>query len=447
MIRTIEVSGFRSLENFRLDLIPGLNVLVGANGSGKTNIIAFLGFVSQLASKGLSTAISSYGGSGSVFRKVGRVEYESRLQGKITGYVPCPEASDDESESFKKNLLYTYAFEIALSEDRESVYFVSQNLKLAYVSKATKSASKKNIVWGAEVSQKVNKDGEWEVSFNGLDPVFKEEGTRWSNKEIVTIIKDRTAEDRPLLLAAIDLTPGPYGAPLLEDFRRGLVFNPHPRAIRKQEDSAKLPGVNPDGSGLSASLFALKRKKNKQTSLAVRRATPQTDFPFSTVIGLPRLIEYFQLAYPDLQELDVKNDTFQNIIQVRVTIAGPDKTQVPLAALSDGTLKWMSFVTAILTNRRVLAIEEPENYVHPTVQREAIRIIRNHIGDKRSVIVSTHSETVINSVKPNELIIVCTEDGRTNAKRIKYPKTVIDQINKTGFGLAFYLNSGALEDA
>ena len=111
MIRTIEVSGFRSLENFRLDLIPGLNVLVGANGSGKTNIIAFLGFVSQLASKGLSTAISSYGGSGSVFRKVGRVEYESRLQGKITGYVPCPEASDDESESFKKNLLYTYAFE------------------------------------------------------------------------------------------------------------------------------------------------------------------------------------------------------------------------------------------------------------------------------------------------------------------------------------------------
>lgn len=447
MIRTIQADGFRSLHGFSLRLSPGLNVLVGANGSGKTNIIAFLGFISKLTAKGLSAAISAYGGSGSVFRKIGRIDYENRLIGKVTGYVPCPGASEEASKPFSQNLVYSFSFEIALSDDRESVHFVQQSLKLSYVSKSTKVFSKTTGEWGLDITQRVKKEGEWTITVNAMAHSFEEIATRWTKRPVEEIALDRTAEDRPLVLCALDFLPSPYAIPLLEDFRRGLVFNPHPRAIRKPEDSAKLPGVDSDGSGLSASLFALKRKRKRQPMSLARRVQTGTDFPFSTVVPLSRLIEYFQLAYPDLAELDVSNDTFQNIIRVRVTIDGPDKTQIPLAALSDGTLKWMSFVTAILTNRRVLAVEEPENYIHPAVQREAVRIIRDHVGDKRPVIVSTHSETVINSVHPNELIIVETVSGRTVARRIRRPQAVLDQINRTGFGLAFYFNSGVLEDA
>ena len=39
-IAKIEVSNFRSLKNVTVDLRPGLNVLVGRNNSGKTNLFA-----------------------------------------------------------------------------------------------------------------------------------------------------------------------------------------------------------------------------------------------------------------------------------------------------------------------------------------------------------------------------------------------------------------------
>jgi recombinational DNA repair ATPase RecF len=47
MITKIQVNGFKSLSGFELKLKPGLNILVGPNGSGKTNIILFFEFLSQ----------------------------------------------------------------------------------------------------------------------------------------------------------------------------------------------------------------------------------------------------------------------------------------------------------------------------------------------------------------------------------------------------------------
>lgn len=46
----IEVRGFRSYIEADLDLAPGLTVLVGANGSGKTNLLEAMGFLASLSS-------------------------------------------------------------------------------------------------------------------------------------------------------------------------------------------------------------------------------------------------------------------------------------------------------------------------------------------------------------------------------------------------------------
>ena len=46
----IEVRGFRSYVEAALDLAPGLTVLVGPNGSGKTNLLEAMGFLASLSS-------------------------------------------------------------------------------------------------------------------------------------------------------------------------------------------------------------------------------------------------------------------------------------------------------------------------------------------------------------------------------------------------------------
>ena len=46
----VEVQNFRSYRRARFDLAPGLTVLVGANGSGKTNVLEAVGYLARLSS-------------------------------------------------------------------------------------------------------------------------------------------------------------------------------------------------------------------------------------------------------------------------------------------------------------------------------------------------------------------------------------------------------------
>lgn len=69
MITKIEVNGFKSLKDFELTLNSGLNILVGLNGSGKTNIVLFFEFLSKIVTIPINEAITEMGGFGFVFQK------------------------------------------------------------------------------------------------------------------------------------------------------------------------------------------------------------------------------------------------------------------------------------------------------------------------------------------------------------------------------------------
>ncbi len=54
-VRQLEVTDFRSWEHAELELEPGVAVLIGANGQGKTNLIEALSYLSTLGSHRVST--------------------------------------------------------------------------------------------------------------------------------------------------------------------------------------------------------------------------------------------------------------------------------------------------------------------------------------------------------------------------------------------------------
>lgn len=57
MITSIEIDGFKSLRNFKMEFRKGLNVLAGPNGSGKTNILQALEFLRLLLADKAKSAI------------------------------------------------------------------------------------------------------------------------------------------------------------------------------------------------------------------------------------------------------------------------------------------------------------------------------------------------------------------------------------------------------
>jgi AAA15 family ATPase/GTPase len=61
MLTRIEIDGFKSFENFSLDLSPFV-VILGPNASGKSNLFDAIQFLSNLASKDLREAVSGLRG-------------------------------------------------------------------------------------------------------------------------------------------------------------------------------------------------------------------------------------------------------------------------------------------------------------------------------------------------------------------------------------------------
>lgn len=62
---SIEVWGYKSIQHMRLDLGP-LNVLIGANGAGKSNVISLFTFLNELLEQRLNVYVGRMGGASQV---------------------------------------------------------------------------------------------------------------------------------------------------------------------------------------------------------------------------------------------------------------------------------------------------------------------------------------------------------------------------------------------
>src|SRR5258708_2363629 len=74
----VQLEGFKSIRELDLPLRK-LNVLIGANGSGKSNLIASFGLLSQLVEGGLQAAVARAGGTTALFRHGPKQTAEIRL--------------------------------------------------------------------------------------------------------------------------------------------------------------------------------------------------------------------------------------------------------------------------------------------------------------------------------------------------------------------------------
>lgn len=448
MITNVKVNGFRSLIDFSLDLFPGLNILVGPNGSGKTNIITFFEFLSHLVSCGPSEAINRLGGAGSTFTKIGEEEFQKHIDVEIQG---CAQYQEN------KCVQYNYNFIIEASSDFDLIRFSQQELKLQNCSAFTFDNSNLNTAFTVnQTSSDGCKDYKFKLTNytkKMVDSSFLPASMRKKFVEdqnmMEEFLKSNVSEDMPLLASLsffIEST-----RVVLTDLRGGQVFNIIPSRVKTPEESSGTVGIQKDGSGLAATLYAIKNRKKQRQDIVfpgrfiLRRGSPDADIRETT---LADIIKYLATANEAIKNIDVENDRFDNLLKVRFWIEKEDhSTVLPLSAMSDGTIKWLSLVTAILTTPSIFSLEEPENFLHPLMQSEVVKLMRSAAETKQkrlSVLMSTHSETILNSASPAEIVIVDFDNGRTRASRCTNQEEIREEIRKTGFGLGFYYISGGM---
>lgn len=105
----IEISGYKSIKDERIELNP-INLLIGANGSGKSNFISFFTFLNRLYNKKLNDYIEISGGANKILHKgskiTDRITLKVEFDNKQNGYSATLVSGVEGFVFVDENLIY-----------------------------------------------------------------------------------------------------------------------------------------------------------------------------------------------------------------------------------------------------------------------------------------------------------------------------------------------------
>ena len=192
-------------------------------------------------------------------------------------------------------------------------------------------------------------------------------------------------------------------------------FDPNPFLLRRDWTSIDAVGLDHYGRNLGETLHAL----DDETRQRILEAT-------QAIVGLPQNIAPRQSR---------DEDRFY-FVQTESGLKYP----VHQMGVSSGTLRMLALMTALLTTSetKLIGIEEPENYVHPT----ALSAFVDHIQlahEHTQFMITTHSPLVLDAINEPEAVRVVRRDGDNGtAIEAGNPKGIRRALDESGFGLGEY---------
>ena len=133
-----------------------------------------------------------------------------------------------------------------------------------------------------------------------------------------------------------------------------------------------------------------------------------------------RMVEALRRLYQEVSDFHV-NIEF-NTVQVFVQ-EQEGKVTVPATRLSDGTIRYLSLL-AILCDPEpppVVCIEEPEIGLHPDILPGLAELLLE-ASERCQLIVTTHSEVLVDALthEPESVIVCDKEEGQTKLRRLNH---------------------------
>lgn len=334
MITRVEVDGFKSLRSFALDLEP-LTAVVGANGTGKSNLFDALRLLSRLAGMTVSEAFKSERGhrrdqfSGTGEEAAHRMSFAAEL------LLMAPRA---------KALGHTrvrYEVELAREEQPSGVEILS------VVRERVVPIRHADDAWGARHPQLAPflHYGEDANVSEWLDettsPFAQAHRVVLATRLLEGLAEqDRSALALPSLMApAIVLAVG-------EELRSFQFLHLDPSKLRLPSERAAAANLEVDGSNLPTALAALSREARVQIRADLARHIP---------------------GFRAFEVVPVDDE-------LRLEFEFTDGQRATGRVLSDGMLRLLAIYTLLRAARpgTTIALEEPENGIHPGLLRDLV---------------------------------------------------------------------------
>ncbi len=384
MITCIELSGFKTFQDFKLELAP-FQVIVGANGVGKSNLFDALRLLSRLADTDLRSAFQALRGeAGELFMILPSGQPVQNLYMAVEMLV---EREVSDSWGAQAELKYPrLRYEVHISrrtdeQDLERLYVVHESL--VPIRRADDSWIKQHVGKAAKNWLPPLKGGRGEPfistkAASGTATIYLHQDGHGGRKASVADKVERT------VLSGVTNTEFPHAFAAREEMRTWSFLQLNPEVLRQPSSLLAPPYVSPDGNNLPSAL-----------------ARMQAEDP----LVLNDVSRDLANLVPGILKIEVEKDQPRN--RYVIWAKTQDGRAFSSRVLSDGTLRLLALVALKndLQYRGVLCFEEPENGVHPFRLRSMVELLRGLATDfsdpdqadspLRQLLINTHSPALV----------------------------------------------------
>ncbi|MBS3030457.1 MAG: AAA family ATPase [Dolichospermum sp. DET50] len=395
MLKKLILENWKSFRYAELPLDP-LTVLIGTNASGKSNVVEALEFLQRIASgENIETALA---GDKTLSSIRGGVEWAARKPGNEFTLKVLVSGEDDETD-------YLYVLQTQtlpsskLCEEYIEIIDMNDNdilkIKLMDLSSQAKSGLhfKDKRVWKLSKTQK-------------------------NDEKIIKQTTDVEEENRKYSTLPKIATLSTIG-----NLCNILVLNPLPSKMRNY--SRLSDNIESDGSNIAGVLAALPEEQRTEVE--------------------SNLSSYIK----DLPEGDIKKVFAEPVGRLKTDAMlyceeewkPGEITEIDARTMSDGTLRFLGILTALLTRPEgsQIVIEEIDNGLHPSRAALLVKILKE-IGSKRKIdiLLTTHNPALLDAFGPEivPFVVVAHRDSETGESKL----TLLEDIEN----LPLLLASGTL---
>ena len=408
------LANFKNFEQAELDLFAPLTVLLGRNGSGKTNLIEGVELLANLA-RGVPLNEITDMGRGGGFEVRGGLQSCLRFSTKKLRL----QFNRATVSFYGENMAVDYFMEIALGK-KNRIHLSAERLKIG-----------KHVFFDAR-----SRDGEiLDVTYSnfsrGPNPhcqLTASSSVLSRYDEVVANTRTRGLKQQNARLTVDSVT---------SYLRRSHIFDPQPKVMREYERAELRPQLLRNGSNLSAVLLALEKGDRAQKA-ALKRIT-------HVIRQIPE--EPFEkIGFAETQLGDV----------MAGFVAGNGsglngRRLIDARLLSDGTLRMLAVLAALETvpTASRIVIEEFDSGLHPS--RAKLLIDELSAAAKRrelNILVSTHNPAFMNALDDSQMdnVLLCHREESRDAARLTHLGDLdIDGIIAARGGLGDFITRGALE--
>jgi len=487
LVRRVRISNFKSIQDVALDLRPGVNVLVGPNASGKTNILEAIAFMRRALIDAAERIpyrphVPSYWSPLDII--YGRDPSRTLMLGLDLTYY-WQQGLKDNRKWVSTDI--GFSFEMAYNHVADTIepirytlrigdarYYTRLEIRRESIEIATSIESFKRL---REEAERVREEAERILGIMSKDfgKLVEETMNKYkvSGNEARLIVELKEPLPRPLLprslfwrIRGVGFSESDIGLGFEELLLPGIsVAIPFVAGLRQVSKPEGLPALHIDLFHLSLSVMGLSGILASLIPRVLSRIV-LARHPDIGAIGEPtrftgnerlderarNLAEVLLVlrgrlgGFPERVERALRELFPGMSIRVetrfgRVVLVGEENgVELPPPCLPDGLVKLVALMVAAELGPSILLVDEVENSMHARLLEY---VIDEFNGLGVPVLVATHSPIVVDLVGPERVLIVRKSDEKgTVVERIREVEELRQRLVEEGIALSDYVFYG-----